>query len=69
MDLLKMTNRTKIHEFYKKFKKGNFIFQATVLKFGDLLGGSIKLVKNGKLYRTIFPKLWPLGQKTKGHGI
>ena len=31
MDLLNITNWTKIHDF--------FIFQTTVLKFGDLLGG------------------------------
>ena len=39
MDLLNKTNRAKIHEFHEKFKKGNFCFQGTVLKFGDLLGG------------------------------
>ena len=47
MDLLNMTNRAQIHEFYKKVEK-IFIFQATVSKFGDLLGGW-KLAKNAKL--------------------
>ena len=48
MDLLKMTNRAKIHEFCKKVKiEEIFIFQATVLKFGDLLAGW-KLVTNAQ---------------------
>ena len=35
-----MTDRAQIHEFYKKVKiEKIFIFEATVLKFGDLLGG------------------------------
>ena len=42
MDLLNMTNRVQIHEFYKK---EIFIFQITVLKLGDLLAGW-KLVIN-----------------------
>ena len=37
MNLLNMTKRAQIHEFYKKVKiKKIFIFQATVLKFDGL---------------------------------
>ena len=39
MDLLKMTNRAKVHEFFKKIKLGKFVsFKKKVLKFGDLFG-------------------------------
>ena len=34
-----MINRVQIHEYYKKVKiEEIFMFQVTVLKFGDLLG-------------------------------
>ena len=34
-----MTNRVKIHEFYKKFKLGKFLFSShSFEKFVDLLG-------------------------------
>ena len=37
MDLFDMTHRAQVHEFYKNRRLEElFIFQATVLKFGDL---------------------------------
>ena len=52
-DLLNMTYRSEIHVFYKKVNRGNiFIFEATVLKFSDLLGGC-KLVANAKFQHNI----------------
>ena len=67
MDLLNMTNRAQIHEFYKKVKQRNFFtFCATVLKFGDLLEGWI-LVKNAKCQQNI-SKIMPARKKPRDMG-
>ena len=57
-----MTIRAQIHEFYKKVKIDEiFIFQATVLKFGYLLG-AWKLATNAKFKQNI-SKFMPAGPK------
>ena len=69
MDLFNMTNRAQIHEIYKKVKIEEifFIFQTTVLKFGDLLwNGSDQQIQN---FSTISPKLCQLGNKTGTRGV
>ena len=48
-----MTNRVQIHEVFKQSSnKGNFSFQATVLKNGSLLGGW-KLATKAKFLHSI----------------
>ena len=60
-----MTNRVQIYEFYKKVKlEENFIFQVTVLKFSNLLGGW-KLATNAKFQKNI-SKLMPARPKNTG---
>ena len=74
MDLLNMTNRAQISEFYNKLYIENFIFQATVStlkeififqatnsKFGDLLAGW-KLDTNAKFQLNI-SKIMPARPK------
>ena len=53
-----MTNMAQIHEFYK------VIFQATVLKFVDLLGGC-KVATNAKFQLNI-SKMMPARPKNTG---
>ena len=56
MDLLNMTNRAKILEF--------FFFQATVLKSDDMMVQ--KLTTNAKFHPNISKIMC---QKTQGHGV
>ena len=63
MDLLNMTNRTQIHEFYNK--EGKFIFQA--LKFGDLLGNGIW--QQTQNFSKMSPKLGQPGKKAQGYVV
>ena len=68
MDLLNMTNKAQIQEFYKKVKVEEiFIFQATVLKLGDLLTGW-QLKTSAKFQQNI-SKIMPVDQKTQGHEV
>ena len=53
MDLLNMTNRAQIHEFYKKVKYSEtVVFYDNIFKFGDLFGG-MKVCKNAKFQHNI----------------
>ena len=48
MDLLNMTNRAQIHEFYKKVNRGNFYFSKQSFKIWWLISG-IKVRKTYKI--------------------
>ena len=62
MDLLNLTKRGQIHEFYKKGKiEKIFIFQITVLNLVIYTGGATgQKMQN---FSSISPKLQYLGQK------
>ena len=47
MDLLNMTNRAQIHEFYKKVR-GNFYFSSHTFQIWWLISG-IKVMKKSKI--------------------
>ena len=64
MDLLNMTNRAQIHEFYNKVKRGFFYRSGQSLKFCDLLGGW-KLAINAKFQLNI-SKITPARPETQG---
>ena len=65
MDLLHITNRVQMHEFYKKVKQEILSFKSlTVFKVGDLLGGW-KFARNVKFLHSI-SKLY---LKTQDHGV
>ena len=68
MDLLNMTNRTKINEFYKKVKLRKFLFFK--LDFSNL-GVHWRYVIYDKIqnFNSISLKLCLLDKKTQGHGL
>ena len=63
MDWKKIANRAQIYKFYKEVKiKNIFIFQATVLKFGDLSGGGVEVGNKCKISAQYLQKLHQPGQ-------